>query len=446
MLINSFLTAALRDGWHRRVRSLLVGCSGGADSTALLHVLRQTAPALGLGLRVLHVHHGLRGAEADGDAFFVEALAARLGLPFECARVDTPARVRATGESAEQAARHLRLAAFRERLEASGGDAVAVAHHLDDQAETLWMKILQGVSPAGLGGMKVLSTVAGVPLLRPLLAQTSAGLRAFLSAHRLPWREDRMNWDPAHLRSRIRQELTPVLRALNPLAAEHAAALARASALDEAWIAPLVEETLGRVANDRGLDLALLAALPAGMRRRVLHRWGLERGLSFRALGASGLDRLDGLARKGRGAFRAGARLVRVEAGVLCLVDPPPSPAGTLQPPGVLDLPGGTLAATLESGYRVAGPGEAWLSAARVDGETLTVRAWRPGDRYRPHRAPGRRKLQDLFADARIPRSRRAGVPVVECRGEIVWVAGLRVAHDWAVGGPDEPSIHLVYL
>ncbi|MFO1523386.1 MAG: TilS substrate-binding domain-containing protein [Kiritimatiellia bacterium] len=113
-----------------------------------------------------------------------------------------------------------------------------------------------------------------------------------------------MNRDPAHLRARIRHELTPLLRGLNPLAAEHAAALARATALDEAWIAPLVGENLGRVENDRGLDLGRLGALPAGMRRRVLHRWGVLRGLSFRALGASGLDRLDELALKGRGPSR----------------------------------------------------------------------------------------------------------------------------------------------
>ncbi|MFO1523385.1 MAG: tRNA lysidine(34) synthetase TilS [Kiritimatiellia bacterium] len=123
---------------------------------------------------------------------------------------------------------------------------------------------------------------------------------------------------------------------------------------------------------------------------------------------------------------------MRVEAGALCIVAPTRSPVGTLAAPGVLDLPGGVLRATREAGHRAAGPGEAWISAARVGDEALTVRAWRPGDRYRPHRAPGRRKLQDLFADARIPRSRRAGVPVIECRGRS---SGWRAAGGARLGG-----------
>lgn len=446
MNLQRFLAAARREGWPARARNLLVGCSGGADSTALLHLLRRAAPALGLGLRVLHVHHGIRGDEADGDARFVEALAARLGIPFECARLDVPARVSATGESMEQAARRLRLRAFREVLERTGGDAVAVAHHLDDQAETLWMKVLQGVAPAGLAGMRPLATVEGVPLLRPLLDARAEELRAFLAGHRLDWREDRMNADPAHLRSFVRQALTPVLTRMNPRASEHAAALAVAAAREEEWLGELTLSARLRATGSRGLNLAVLRDLPAPLLRRVLREWCDGVGASMRVMGAAGLDRLADLVAAGTGSYRAGIALIRVESGELCRAG---SGAGfdvELQPPGEVEAGGGGLRAEGSTGWGASGPGEAWISAARAAGRPLRVRSWTPGDAYRPHGAPGRRKLQDLFTDARLPRSRRSGVPVVECDGEIVWVPGFRVAHDWVVESRTAPSIHLLSL
>ena len=446
MNLQRFLTASHREGWPGRARNLLVACSGGADSTALLHLLRQAAPALGLGLRVLHVHHGIRGVEADGDAGFVETLAARLGLPFECARVDVPARAKATGESIEQAARRLRLRAFRVVLHRTGGDAVAVAHHLDDQAETLWMKVLQGVAPAGLAGMRPLATVEGVPLLRPLLDVRAAELRAFLAAHRLDWREDRMNADPAHLRSHMRQALTPLLTRMNPRASEHAAALAVAASREEEWLGEVTASARLRATGSRGLNLAVLRDLPAALLRRVLRNWCDEVGASLRLMGAAGLDRLADLVASGTGSYHAGSVLLRVESGELCRVR---SAAGfdvVFRPPGEVEIGGGVLRAEFSTGWGVFGPGEVWASVTRAAGRPFRVRSWSAGDSYRPHGAPGRRKLQDLFTDARIPRSARSALPVVECDGEIVWVPGFRVAHDWAVESRTAPSIHLLSL
>ena len=446
MKLQRFLTAAHREGWPGRARNLLAGCSGGADSTALVHLLRQAAPALGLGLRVLHVHHGIRGDEADGDARFVEGLAARLGIPFECARVDVPARVRATGESVEQAARRLRLRAFRVVLERTGGDAVAVAHHLDDQAETLWMKVIQGAAPAGLAGMRPLATVEGVPLLRPLLNARAAELRAFLAVHRLEWREDRMNADPAHLRSHVRQALTPLLTRMNPRASEHAAALAAASAREEEWLGDLTASARVRATGSRGLKMTVLRDLPPALLRRVLREWCDEIGASVRAVGAAGLERLAELVAAGAGSYRAGGALLRIESGELCRAGLAAGFEMVLQPPGVVETGGGVLRAEFTTGWGASVPGEVWASATRAAGRSLLVRSWKPGDAYRPHGAPGRRKLQDLFTDARIPRSGRSALPVVECGGEIVWVSGFRVAHDWVVESQTAPSIHLLYL
>src|SRR5450432_3891727 len=130
-----------------------VGVSGGADSVALLLTLAAQCERLGLVLSVAHVHHGIRGEEADADAAFVAGLAARVGLPLYLHRVDTPAAALRNRETLEEAARNLRYGWFRDLLSAGEADAVATAHTLDDQAETVLHRLLRGAWTEGLGGV-----------------------------------------------------------------------------------------------------------------------------------------------------------------------------------------------------------------------------------------------------------------------------------------------------
>src|SRR5277367_103349 len=167
---------------------LAVAVSGGADSVALLRALIEAAPEIGLVLSVAHVHHGIRGAEADGDAEFVAALAAKYELAFHRRDLDTPATARANRETIEEAARNLRYAWFRELLESGEADAVATAHTLDDQAETVLHKLLRGAWTEGLGGIHpVVKPEAKRPpgalktvILRPFLSTTRREIEVFL--------------------------------------------------------------------------------------------------------------------------------------------------------------------------------------------------------------------------------------------------------------------------
>lgn len=195
---------------------LAVAVSGGADSVALLRTLIESAPEIGLVLSVAHVHHGIRGADADGDAEFVEALASKHGLTFRRRYVDTPSAARDNRETIEEAARNLRYAWFRELLESGEADAVATAHTLDDQAETVLHKLLRGAWTEGLGGIHPVITCPQGTILRPFLGTRRAEIETWLGEIGQPWREDASNADTTFTRNRLRHELLPMLTTYNP--------------------------------------------------------------------------------------------------------------------------------------------------------------------------------------------------------------------------------------
>jgi tRNA(Ile)-lysidine synthase len=244
--------------------------SGGADSVALLLLLQEANAlprnALGVGLSAVHVHHGLRGKEADADLAFVEALCLRLEVPLHVQRVSVPERLaeaRAAGdpETTEEAARALRYEVFARLIAEGHADSVLTAHTLDDQAETVLMKLLRGAWTEGLSGIHPVVQVGeltrpfamsarkvGPPdavartgrILRPLLGVRRGELEEYLGAQSQPWRTDSSNADEAFTRNRVRHNLLPILREYNPGIDTALANLATLAREDEArWQAEL---------------------------------------------------------------------------------------------------------------------------------------------------------------------------------------------------------------
>ena len=201
---------------------------------ALLRRLLEERPTLGIVLSVAHVHHGIREA-ADEDAAFVGRLAATHDLPFHLHRTNAPAAAAALHETLEEAARNLRYAFFRQLMADGEADAVATAHTLDDQAETVLYKLLRGAWTEGLSGIHPVLAFEPGSILRPFLENTHAAVEAWLVDLQQPWREDASNHDLAHTRNRIRWELLPLLRTFNPQIAGQLARLASISADEEAY-------------------------------------------------------------------------------------------------------------------------------------------------------------------------------------------------------------------
>ena len=194
--------------------------SGGADSTALLLLLHaaNSIPrnALGVGLSAVHINHMLRGAESDADQGFVQDLCDRLEIPLSVHPVDTASRATSHYETIEEAARNLRYAVFETLLKEKRATHVLTAHTLDDQAETVLMKLLRGAWLEGLSAIAPAIILPHGKILRPLLHTRRDALRAYLSAQNQPWREDSTNSNEAFTRNRLRHTVLPVLRSENP--------------------------------------------------------------------------------------------------------------------------------------------------------------------------------------------------------------------------------------
>ena len=465
--------AAIRQhGLLGRGSRVLVGFSGGADSTALLHLLCALAPRLGLTLVIAHLHHGIRGRAADEDARWARKIGRKLGLRTIVGRADVPALARRASISIEMAARQARNAFFLSAARRARCSAVALAHTADDQAETVLMRLARGAGLEGLRGIARSSAIEGLRRVRPLRDVRRVDLETWLRRSGIAWREDETNRDVSILRNRVRHQILPLLEAeLNPRVRE---ALCRAADLlegDNALLNTLAETRFAQAARGGELDVAA-GADDAGLDleseggralwRRVIRKWLTAAGAPAGALEFEPVERVLGLLRcagRGKGmavslpgnweARRSGARLRCGAAG-----RPAPGAGGRLSVPGRLTLPGLGLRVIAE---RRAGivrergkmghyPAEASVSSRMLGRRCLRVRTWRPGDRIEPWGLDGSRKLQDVFTDAKVPRAERDCIPVFECGGRVVWVPGYRIARGWAVESERAPAVRLRVL
>jgi tRNA(Ile)-lysidine synthase len=433
---------------------LAVALSGGSDSVALLFLLREIAASLDIQVVGLaHLHHGLRGEDADADEAFARALAGRLGLPIHVERVDVGAEAARRRQSVEQAGHEARAAFYARALGALGATRLATGHTMDDQAETFLLRALRGAGRRGLGGIH---PVAG-RLVRPLLHVGRSTLQRYLEARGEAWRTDATNADVTVPRNRVRHEVVPMLeRVWSPRVVATLARNAQVARDEEALLA-LVSETVigGSVVLTEGgvrVPLAGLNAWPRALGRRVLHRALAH--VSGRTPGRRQVEALWRAAASAPGhRLWVGGALVWREREVLA-IEVPPSEArassrrrarAVNQFEELLSIPGGVTDPA--TGWRV----EAWpvpVPADRMGGDgpltvvvdataagvALRVRYRRRGDRWQPYGAPGSKSLADFFVDRKVPRDERDSVPlVVSADGRIVWAVGHRIGHAFRV-------------
>ncbi|HVP29931.1 MAG TPA: tRNA lysidine(34) synthetase TilS [Myxococcota bacterium] len=303
--------------------TILVAVSGGVDSVVLLDVLCRLARPLGLRLHVGHVNHRLRAEESDADQRFVEELARKRGLSVAVRAVEPlsarrfgPSRTR---PSLEEAARILRHAALRELALEAGAGLVATAHHADDQAETVLLRLFRGTGPDGLGGIAERSR-DGL-LVRPLLSVSRGEIEAYARATGLSWCEDGSNANRAFTRNRLRLGWLPGLATeFNPRLLQRIADLAEAQRRDSEWIAALVADEAARRIHKEG-DVVWLVregwqALPEGLARRLARHALAESGAS-RDVSRAHLERMLAFLRRPRRGARIelpGGRTLRCEA------------------------------------------------------------------------------------------------------------------------------------
>jgi tRNA(Ile)-lysidine synthase len=444
---------------HRMLRAgdrLGIAVSGGADSVALLRAMLVLRGELGLVLSAVHVHHGIRGSEADSDAAFVEALAREHSLDLHHSRVDAPAVAREKRLSLEAAGRHVRYEYFNELIDSGVLDKIATAHTFDDQAETVLLRILRGAGLTGIAG--IYPTLDGsdkrddrkVRIIRPLLGTRRPELLAYLASLNQSWREDATNADVSFSRNRVRHELLPLLeRDYNPAVRDVLNNLAEIARADSDFVSDRARTAALDIVDlkSRQLRVAPLLQLPVALQRQVLIFAAssiTDTRLTFEEV--EDLRRLAGGEISGRD-LPGGVQVGRARVGdscVLCFesasaIDKKPTnhdyqyavPApGEVYVPESGDLIRTTLVSweSASSGYNAA----ASLDASLVT-KGLTLRNWRPGDRFRPLHSKNAEKLKRLFQEKKVPQNERTTWPVLLHGDDIIWVRGFPVSAEYRV-------------
>jgi tRNA(Ile)-lysidine synthase len=438
-LIEQVRRTIERYGMFAAGARVAVGVSGGADSVCLLHALVELG---GLELSVLHVDHGLRGAESRADAEFVRELAARLGLPF-CLR-----EVRLGPGNVEQEGRKARLALFHQQLAAGRCDRVALGHTRSDQAETVLFRFLRGSGTAGLAGIRPV-TVEG--LVRPLIETERADIVQYLRERQIPWREDATNADVEFARNRIRHGLLPQLASeWNPSLVETLAHTAEFARAEEAyWTVEIDRLAALHLAHDNQsvlIDTEALKALPLATARRLVRRAvELAKG-NLRGVNFDHVERVVELATAtvGAGRTQVPGLDVRRSFDWLRLGMPLVRKPYTLKPlaPGITPIPCTGHGISLElieksetsvSPWNVYNTEMGCLDWKRLAG-SLELRNWRFGDRYQPVGLAGSQKIKTLFQLQRIPVWERAQWPVLTNGESIVWARKFGPAAGFAAG------------
>jgi tRNA(Ile)-lysidine synthase len=430
-----------------------VAVSGGADSVALLRLLMELRKEIGVVVSVVHFNHNLRGAESDEDEQFVAGLAQRHKLELHCESGDVAAYAAEKYLSQEAAARDMRYRYFRRLLLEGRVTRVATGHTLDDQAETVLLKIVRGAGGRGLAAiyprLNVTSSqlsalsfqqehkVQASSIVRPLLGIRRRELEPYLLGLGQSWREDRSNRDLRHMRNRVRHGILPRLeRYLNPAVREALAETAEiARAEEEYWerevarVLPLVWEA---GAAGGALNLLVLLDLPLALQRRVVRAAteSLRLRLDFlhvEEILALGANR----ARDSKSTVLPDGWVVSRKKGRLQFELPRITP-GKLAYEYSLSVPGSVevwetksrFESVLVPGNTAEGYNPEDLLDPSLLGSELKIRNWRPGDRFWPAHTKGSKKIKDLLGERRVAGPERKLWPVVVSGMDVVWVRG----------------------
>lgn len=423
-----------------KAKRVLIGLSGGADSVALLLMLLPDIRSGKIRAEAIHVNHGMRGRESEEDECFCRELCEKEGVPFTACRLDLK------GKTDEASAREARYAAFRNRYAEYGADAIILAHHADDQAETYLMRLLRGAGPDGLACMKEDDTAGDIRILRPMLSLRREEIRRALRADGVPWREDESNRDTSFLRNRVRMDLIPAMNRITDTAVEKICAAAALAAEDNRTLNEQARAILNRISSGQWLDAEKLAESTTSLRKRVLRLWWQDQSpaLKERTLNMAQTEAFNELLNSPKGKINLPGDMHAIRQGKhLFLTGNKKHPPEPTRVSGTETVFGSFRLAETES---EGNPGDGKRTQEVPEGftEGCVVRSRQPGDMIRPFGSSGSRKLQDYLTDRKIAEPFRDQIPLL-CRGkEVLLVCGVGAGNipKW---NPDAPFVRLTW-
>ena len=406
-------------------RPVVVALSGGADSVALLAALTE----LGHTCVAAHCNFHLRGAESDRDARLCQSLCASLGVDLYARDFDVEARRRARGESVEMACRELRYAWFDELIDSLRAQAVAVAHHREDQVETMLLNLCRGSSITGAAAMRPRSGM----VIRPLLQASRAQIEDYLASRGLPFAIDSTNAQNHYARNRLRNLVLPALYEAIPAAEQGLLRSVDLLAQNRDFYAAAMRERVERYSDGRRVLLA-----------KMLEDEPQARLILFETLHPLGFNitQVDNILASSGGSgqtFNSPAATLTLHGGTLHIAPALQGPAPGETPVSLRrDIPAPVRIAVRSipvAEFRPErDPRMAYFDEAMLEGDpAFALRPWRRGDRFRPYGMKGTRLVSDLMSDAKLSPQQKRDLRLLTRDGQIIWVVGLRAAQAFTV-------------
>ncbi|KXL52046.1 tRNA(Ile)-lysidine synthase [Anaerotignum neopropionicum] len=419
--------------------NIVVGVSGGADSVALLHILKGFAQGQNWSLTAIHVHHGLRGAEADHDRAFVEEICRKWGIPCKVYYFDVAKEAQMRGLGMEETGRLLRYQVFEK--ERNGG-VIAVAHNKNDQAETILMRLCRGAGGSGLTGIRPVRDF----IVRPLLFCTREEIEGYCEKNGLSYCQDSTNMENTYTRNRVRNQILPLLMEIYPKATAHIAQAAEIFAEEEEYLQGQAMELFSSAGEKVGnheirLNISALTNMHRVMQKRVF-------GIAFQKLGAKKdvtfvhFALLEGLLKQesGKSLHLPNKMIVQRNYDVITMKKDRVEGVGFCY-----SLPMGQEIFVAEANLFV----RTWVCTEKSTeknedsctkvfdydkiGCAIFCRTRQKGDRLAV--GNGRKKLKDFMIDDKIPRDERDRVPLIAFEDQILWVVGKRSSAAYQVDG-----------
>lgn len=418
-----------------KTHHILLAVSGGVDSMVMLRLFRRFAPELKLQLAIAHVNHGLRGKSAQDDAAFVKAMARLYGMPFYGTRVHARQHARRNKLSVEEACRVLRYDFLENTASTYGFDHVATAHHADDQAETVLMRIIKGTGIQGLSGIP---EVRG-KYIRPLLPFTRDEIHRYARENRIPFVTDLTNEDTAFLRNRIRHQILPDLRTINPQISHHLSRLADIAKSAADVLQMDAKRCYTKVfRTQKGKIWLEIQAFNRyyPIRQYTLLQMFFASHAPWFTLTSVEYERILDLIQHQQPGRKFDAGKWRWTKTTRAVVITP------------VDTSSRTKDVTLTIGNTVSwgswkirssvarytdtirknlakNPFIVYLDAGSVT-KPIRVRAWKNGDRFKPYGMHQFKNVSDFFVDHKIPVTEKHTIPVLTHGRDIVWIGGMR--------------------
>jgi tRNA(Ile)-lysidine synthase len=424
--------------------NVVVGVSGGADSMALLHILKRFEQYLDIKVCVAHIHHGIRGQDADKDAEFVHQISKEWGIPFFLKKADIPALSEKWHMSEEETGRWVRYSFFEEVCHDTGANRIALAHHKDDNAETILHNIIRG---SGLNGLAGIRAVRDEHVIRPLIEIGRAEIEEYCKEYDICFRHDYTNDDIKYTRNRIRHQLIPYIQEnFNPNFTDTLIRMGHIAADDDDFLMDYARGELVKQAivedNDIRLPLDILLQMPTAIQRRMIrlaamHLMGRDYVLELRHI-----DSIIDLVRCSQvgAVIHLPLELRAIKEYNFFVLRKGVSDGKVCIPPFIyeLNIPGEIFVKEIgmmlsaqrvpEMNKGLCSPWHVYIDADSIS-PPLIIRNRLKGDKFNPLGMKGSKKLKDYFIDRKIPREQRSKVPLVVSGQHILWVVGYQISN-----------------